>query len=125
VQLQRRTHVHHMILGLIFERHTPALVVLGPPSKLKEPPEHTQAVRMLLRVIAEGMRVPVVELPEKDEMISALGADQRSWRRTVDERLRSPMSSHDRRIVLATATAIAGLNTFRRRSTLTGDYPAC
>lgn len=124
IALQRRTHVHHMILGLVFERHTPALVVLGPASKTNEPDEHVNGVRMLLRVIAEGVRVPVIELPDKLDMIAALGADQRSWRRSVDDRLREPIS-HDRRIVLATATALAGLNTFRRRSALTGDYPAC
>ena len=112
-QVLRRTHVHHMILGVVCERWTPALVVLGPAVRPKEPPEHVDSVRQLIRIIAVSLSVPVVDLPDKDAMLSALGAEARSWRNHVADGLRSPMGSQDRRIVLATATGIAGWRAFK------------
>ena len=113
-QITTRSRVHHMLLGIVCERHTPALMVLGPAVKPKEPIEHVQAVRLILRAIAAGLHIPVVELPEKADMLLALGADQRSWRRAVTDGLRQPLASQDRRIVLATASAIAGVRSYRK-----------
>lgn len=113
-QISRRSRVHHMLLGIVCERHTPALVVLGPAVRPKEPPEHVQSVRLILRTIAFGFGVPIIDLPDKTDMLLALGAAERSWRREVSDALRVPMPSHDRRIVLATATAIAGVRRHRQ-----------
>lgn len=112
--IAKRSHVHHMILGVIAERHTPALFVLGPACRTKEPTEHVESVRLVLRVIAMGIQIPVIDLSDKLEMVRALGADQRSWRSSVDALLRRPLGSADRRIVLATATAVAGVQIWRR-----------
>lgn len=113
-QISNRSRVHHMLLGIVAERHTPALVVLGPPVRPKEPVEHVQSVRLIIRAIAFGLHIPIIDLPDKTDMILALGADQRSWRRAVTDGIRGPLPSQDRRIVLATATAIAGTRTHRQ-----------
>lgn len=106
--LLKKAAVHRLVLDIVLERTPPAILALGPPLNTKEPPEHIEAVRYMLRMVARTINIPVVEM-DMQLICQTLGLDERSLARKVRKQLQHPLGSRDRRLLIATAVAIAGV----------------
>jgi hypothetical protein len=120
----KSARVHHMIMGVVFGRDPPAVLALGPPLDPSEPGRSVEAVRTVLLSLALGLRARVVafdtERDVRDALTDHYGDEmtigERGLRKAVRCSLASPLPSKNRRVVLATAVALAGA--FRVRSEL-------
>jgi len=123
-----RCNAHRLILTVILERHPPTVLALGPPVERGEPPEFVTEMRLMMRSIAALIRVPVVEYSEEESVITAL--DFGAARSRAKRRLNGLVAHHlgmrhstNRRIVLATATALAAAFTMNKRRSATTGAP--
>ncbi len=105
----KRSRVHHLMLDVICDRYVPAVVATGPPLNLDEPPEHVVAVRLLVGALARGLGVTVVELGAYPELFRLLRTSARGLAGTVREEVPNFGAVRDKRLVLATGIALAGL----------------
>lgn len=104
----KRGRVHNLILGVVCERHTPAVVALGPPLVSGETSEHVSAVRMTIRLLAGGFGIPVYEFRARQDVQRRLHCCDRALAKGVEDYVDAKATSQDRRVVLAMATAAAG-----------------
>lgn len=109
--IAKRCRVHQLVLSVVFERHLPAVLSIGPPLDRKEPPEHVAAVETLLRAIATGLGLEVHSFGTERDLLNALDPKPTGKQigRQVNKILDRPLTSRDRRVVLATATALAAV----------------
>lgn len=72
-----RARVHWLILTVLLGRHDGAVMVIGPQADSKEPVEHAEAARCLLRSLCLGVGVPLLEFTDRDEVLDVLGVSHR------------------------------------------------
>lgn len=115
-KISRSARVHHMIMGVVFDRDPPAVLALGPPLDPGEPGRSVEAVHTVLLSLAMGLRARVVSFQTERDVREALSAHygdemtigERGLRKAVRCSLSASLPSKNRRVVLATATALAG-----------------
>lgn len=118
--LSRSARVHHMIMGVVFDRDPPATVCLGPAVDPEEPERSIEQVRTVLSSLAMGLRARVVSFETEDEVRGVLGESvgmevgERGMRKAVRCSLTAPMPTRNRRVLLATAIGLAGAHRVRR-----------
>lgn len=103
----KRARVHQLLISVVTERFPPTQIVIGPQLDPREPELHVQATLMMLRAVAAAASVPVARIESEGELFERLGARPPRLGPAVQRRLTSPLGTRDRRIVLATATAVA------------------
>jgi hypothetical protein len=102
----KRCRAHHLILDVVCDRYVPAVVGVGPPADAREPPDNVAAVRLLLATVSGALRVPLVHAKDICELLAGLKADPRTLVKVVRREVPNLTGYRDRRIVLATASAI-------------------
>jgi hypothetical protein len=113
--LAKRCRVHHLVLGVVLDRNPPGVIAVGPPVTPKEPPEYVAAIRLMIGALAAGFNVPVVDVPDRRQLMEAIAEGERSLWGAVKKNLSVPLGSRDQRILLATGTAVAGAYHVKQR----------
>jgi hypothetical protein len=107
----RRYHAHKLMFDIIFDRWPPAVIAIGPPSAPEEPLESVVLMRTAMFELGRSLRVPVVLFDRAEDVGRGLGAYDLSrgngLKSLVKRRIES-FTSNKKRVVLATATAMAG-----------------
>lgn len=117
----RSTRVHRLIMGVVFERDPPAALAIGPAFSPKEPASHVLCVATMLAALAMGLRAHVEQLGDEAKIRAALTdivgwkVGQRAMRQVVSESLTEQLPSANRRVVVATAAALAAAGKLRGR----------
>ncbi len=114
---QRRYHAHKLMLDIFFDRWPPGVIALGPPSEKTEPIEWIVFMRSAVFELGKSLRVPVVLFDTDAALSRALGAAEGRGGTGLKALIRREMprfSSNKRRVILSTATAMAGATQFRR-----------
>ncbi len=123
VPASRRYHAHKLMFDMIFDRWPPAVIALGPPSTPDEPLEWVVFMRTAMFELGKSLRVPVVLFDTDEEVARGLGMAQgRSGGGGLKALIRRQLptfSSNKRRVILSTATAMAGAT--RIRSSMTEE----
>ena len=120
----RSARVHALVMGVVFDRDPPALLSLGPPTDLGEPALHVEVVCKALTMLAMAIGARIARFPTEPEVRSALGSmyeqevGPRSLRKAVQCSLLGRLPTTNRRVLVATATAIAGA--YQARTELIG-----
>lgn len=106
----RRIHAHRLILDVVLQRNPPAVMVLGPQADAAEPPEHVAVVRLGLMALGQAFRIEVIDLHDLDALHEALGVDgPKGVAPLLRTLVKGPSAApRDRRLLLATAAAVAG-----------------
>lgn len=105
-ELTKRANVHWLSLQICFERHTPGLIVLGPPAKRSEPAPYVEACRRILRTGALALSLPTIEYQNDREMLEDLGLRQREISGLIQRVL--PRCPKNQYALMAIAGGIAG-----------------
>lgn len=108
---QRRLRAHKLMFDIIFDRWPPAVISLGPPSTDDEPLEWVMFMRAAMFELGKSLRVPVTLFDSNSALAIGLGAElgtRGSGLKTLVRQRLPEFHSNKRRVVLATATAIAG-----------------
>lgn len=110
LDIARRCRAHRLILDVVLSRNPPAIIVLGPQAEPKEPPEHVAIIRLGLMALGQAVRVEVADMGDPEALYSALGV---VGSKGLAAKLRASVVGpsavpRDRRILLATAAAVAG-----------------
>jgi len=96
---------------IFFDRWPPTVIALGPPSTPEEPLESVVLMRTAMFELGRSLRVPVVLFDSAEDLGRGLGAHDlgrgNGLKSLVKRRIRS-FTSNKKRVVLATATALAG-----------------
>jgi hypothetical protein len=120
VDLSKKAYVHHLVLEVVFERalvpfgRSPkpaAVLALGPPCNPKEPPEHVQAVRIMLTALSRRFGIPAQSFSETEMQALLEASPRESWFRVANRHLFTEpeaLDTDDRKIVLAVAVALCG-----------------
>ena len=109
----RRYHAHRLMLEQYFSRWPPGVIALGPPSEKSEPIEWIVFMRSAVFELGKSLRVPV-ELFDTDEAVArSLGASGGTGLKALIRRQMPEFSSNKRRVILSTATAMAGATRLR------------
>lgn len=106
----RRYHAHKLMLDMIFDRWPPAVIALGPRSTDDEPLEWVTFMRTAIFSLGKSLRVPVVLFDSDERIATGMGADDISrgnGLKTLIKKQMPDFTSNKRRVVLATATAMA------------------
>lgn len=80
-----RAQVHWLILTVLLSRHSPGILALGGQADPKEPLEHVDAARCLLRTLFLHVGIPVVEFDGRGAVLEALGITARQVKPTVKD----------------------------------------
>lgn len=111
----RRYHAHRLMLDMIFRRWPPAVIGLGPPSTDDEPLEWIGFMRAGVFELGKYWRVPVM-LFDTDERVAA-GMEghvgKGSGLKSLIKKNMPDFCSNKKRVILATATALAGATQVR------------
>jgi len=113
-QLVLRFRVHAKIIGVLFERHYPAVLAIGPAALTKEPPEHIRASRSALVGMATLFGVRVIDVTQAD-MKTAFPTEKKLHSIVLDH-LATPIESRDRRVLRAAGSALAAAQQVRAES---------
>jgi hypothetical protein len=105
--LLSRARVHWLILSVLLDRHAPGVLVIGEPFSKREPPEHVEAMRCLLRSLFLSVGIPVVEFDGRDEVLSVLGTNQRTMVLAAEEMIGRPLLKPERPTMGALLAAAA------------------
>lgn len=103
----KRFNVHRLVLGVVTERYVPLVLAIGPNSDSSEPSDHVETMCNLLRAMATGVGIRVRDMRTKADICAVLGVRETGIGRAVNKNLHRGLASRDRRIVLATAAALA------------------
>jgi hypothetical protein len=103
----KRFNVHRLVLGVVTERYVPMTLAIGPNADNSEAQEQVDAMCALLRAMAAGVRITVFEVRTKPALCGVLQVKETGIGRCVNRSLHRGLASRDRRIVLATAAALA------------------
>jgi hypothetical protein len=120
-EVARSARVHQLVLSVVVGRDPPAALAIGPPYSAKEPDRNVNAVRATLEalVFALSERVRIVnfetelELREAFEPIYSAPVGERTLKKAVRSVLRTPIPANNRRIMVATAAALAAAHLIR------------
>ena len=104
--VNKRRRVHQLVLGVVFERHMPRVLAIGPPVDPTEDPACVQAVEELLSAIAQLAQIRVLRYADKNAVVTALAADRTKQIGRAVSSFVHTLPSRDRRVVLATAAAL-------------------
>lgn len=99
------------MLSAIFDRWPPAVIALGPPSTDDEPLEWVVFMRAGLFEIGKYLRIPVVLFDTDEKIAEGLGAEgvgRGNGLKTLIRKRMASFNSNKRRVILSTATAMAG-----------------
>jgi hypothetical protein len=110
IDVARRVHAHRLILDVVLSRNPPAVLVLGPQADPKELPEHIALVRLGLMAIGQAFQVRILDLHDPGELYAALGVEgSKGIAGVLRAAVKGPTAvPRDRRVLLATAAAVAG-----------------
>lgn len=112
----RRYNSHRLIISTVFDRWPPAVISLGPPSSDDEPIEWITLMRAAIFELGRWRKIPVLVFDDDVQIARGLGAPDIGRGSSLKALVRRQMpnfSSNKRRIILATATAMAGATQFR------------
>lgn len=123
VELTKKAYVHHLILEVIFERalepfrrgepRPRAALAIGPACNPKEPPEHVEAVRVVLAQLGSRFLLPVEKVEESQMRTLLPFPNEKSWLRIANRMTDVPLDTKDPKLVLAVAVGLAGTVLFR------------
>lgn len=117
----RRYKAHRLMFEAIFLRWPPTIIGLGPPSTADEPIEWVTFMRTAVFELGKAVGIPVV-LFDTDEHLSralALESGRASvGLKTLVQKQMPRFKSNKRRVILATATALAGAAHLRARQSM-------
>lgn len=119
VSPMRRYHAHKLMFDIIFDRWPPAVIAVGPPSAPTEPLEWVVLMRTAMVELGRSLRVPTVIFDTDRDVGRALGARDLSrgnGLKSLVKRQIESFSSNKPRVVLATATAMAGARYIQQAS---------
>ena len=111
VPAHRRYKAHKLMLDIIFYRWPPTVIALGPRSSEEEPLEWVVLMRTAMFELGRSLRVPVVLFDTDEAVARGLGAHDLGRGNGLKSLVRKQMgsfTSNKRRVILATATAMAG-----------------
>jgi hypothetical protein len=114
---QRRYRAHKLMFDIIFDRWPPAVISIGPRSTDDEPLEWVMFMRAAMFELGKSLRVPVTLFDDDRALALGLGAEagaRGSGLKTLVRRRLPEFCSNKRRVILATATAIAGASRIQR-----------
>lgn len=112
-QLVQRFHAHALILSVVFERHYPLVLAIGPAATTKEPDKHIRAARQALKDMAKLFGIRVITI-SKEQLKDAFPGEK--LRSVVQDRIATPIGSRDRRVLRAAGAALAAANEVRSLS---------
>jgi hypothetical protein len=101
-ELLTRFKVHGYLLKVLIERHEPVCVAVGPPAKAAEPAEFSRAATLAVQGMGQLLGIPVYVV---DKALINRYFPGAHFARDIQERLKERVSSTDRRILLAAASA--------------------
>lgn len=107
----RRYKAHKLMFDIIFDRWPPGVIALGPPSSGDEALESVVLMRTAMFELGRSLRVPTVLFDRDEDLGRGLGARDLSrgnGLKSLVKRHIDSFSSNKKRVVLATATAVAG-----------------
>jgi hypothetical protein len=117
VPAHRRYHAHKLMLDMIFYRWPPAVISLGPPSSNDEPFEWVVLMRTAVFELGRSLKVPVTLFDDDAALAHGLGAIELGARgnglKALVQKQMPTFGSNKRRVILATATAMAGATQVR------------
>jgi len=102
----KRCRAHHLILDVVCDHYVPAVVGVGPAADPLEAADNVAAVRLLLAAVSHALHVPIVQVPLASDLLAGIRADPRTLVKVVRKEVPNLTGYRDRRIVLATASAI-------------------
>lgn len=105
--LLSRARVHWLILSVLLDRHSPGILVLGEPFSRREPPEHVEAMRCLLRSLFLSVGIPVLEFDDREQVLSVLGTNQRTMVVAAEEMIGRSLAKQERATLGALLAAAA------------------
>jgi len=109
IDAARRIHSHRLILDVVLQRNPPAVMVLGPQAESSEPPEHVAVIRLGLMALGQAFKVEVIDLHDVAALYAALGIENvKGLAPCLRAAVAGPAVVRDRRILFATAAAVAG-----------------
>jgi hypothetical protein len=125
----KSARVHRMVMGVVFERDPPTVLALGPPLNPEEPEGHIEIVRGVLVAMATGLKARIVTFDERKQVQRTLErmydgrmeVGERGLRKAVRCALTEPLPTVNRRVMLATAVALAGAHEVRSPPEPSGD----
>lgn len=106
-KLLDRGRPHRLIMSVVFERHPPAILSLGPPYSKKEPQLHVESVATLMEVMAKAFKVPTCRFPDKRSLLSVFPIKE-PLRNMVLRYVGAECLSGSTALLVATAVAAAG-----------------
>lgn len=107
----RRWGAQRLMFEIIFDRWPPRLIALGPPSDADEPIEWVVFMRSAVFELGKSINVPVRLFDTDDDLAIGLGAAHRgrgAGLKTLIQKQLPDFTSNKRRVILSTATAMAG-----------------
>jgi hypothetical protein len=110
IEIARRCRAHRLVLDIVLSRNPPGAIALGPQAEPREPPEHIAIVRLALMTLGQAFRVTVYDFGDKRKLYEALGlrmTEQRQFGGRIRTAIGGVPVSRDKRVVLATAAAVA------------------
>ena len=122
----RRYHAHKLMLDMIFDRWPPAVISLGPPSSKDEAIEWIVLMRTGVVELGRSLKIPVMIFDTDVALASALGVADLHSRgnglKALVHKALPDFGSNKKRVILATATAMAGAH--QARDTLSREENA-
>ena len=114
VSASRRYHAHKLMLDMIFDRWPPTVIALGPRSTDDEPIEWVTFMRTAIFSLGQAIRVPVVLFDTDLQIALGMGVEDTSrGLKTLVRQQMPTFNSNKRRVIVATAAAIAGATQVR------------
>ncbi len=119
----RRYKAHRRMFEAIFDRWPPSVIGLGPPSTADEPPEWVIFMRTAVLELGKYVGIPVVLFDTDKHLVRVLSAEAgyaSLGLKTLVQKQMPGFVSNKRRVILATATALAGAAHLRARESMEG-----
>lgn len=117
----RRYKAHRLMFEAIFLRWPPTVIGLGPPSSEEEPLEWVTFMRTAVFELGKSVGIPVVLFDTDENLSRALALESgraSSGLKTLIQKQMPHFKSNKRRVILATATALAGAAHLRARQSM-------
>lgn len=115
----RRYHAHKLMLDIILYRWPPSVIALGPPSSDGERIEWVVLMRTGVVELGRSLGIPVMIFDSDSAVAAGLGARdihaRGSGLKALVKRALPDFESNKKRVILATATAMAGAHQMQNR----------
>lgn len=127
--LVKKAYSHHLVLEVVLERalvpirrgfgmvsppRQPAALIIGPPCNPKEPPEHVEAVSIMLQTIATRFALPAHRLGTAAIQKALAPSKNETWLRYCNRTLWAPLPTKDPKVILSVTAALAGIVRYGR-----------